>query len=328
VTPLIRDSLTSPNALEYSAGFSRLIGERGALRADFTYRDYRDFYALRTDLSTGQVSDSTGRRYDLGLIENTDALERQYAGLALQATYRFGRNVDAGANYTLSRTWGNVEGETLNGGPVANGALQYPEYKQESWNYPVADLSVDQRHRARLWANYQVPGLSGVSLGILQLLESGVPYGAVALPGVNPSPWVTNPGYLQPPGASSTAYNFTAPDAFRTEGQRRTDVALNYVRNVEPLGGVQIFAQAQVLNVFNHFQLCGCGGTVAQTGGAVNRATIDQTVRVTGFAAFNPFATTPVENVNWAYGTNFGKALNRFAYTSPRTFRLSFGVRF
>jgi hypothetical protein len=32
--------------------------------------------------------------------------------------------------------------------------------------------------------------------------------------------------------------------------------------------------------------------------------------------------------VNWDYGPNFGKALNRFAFTSPRTFRVSFGARF
>ena len=32
---------------------------------------------------------------------------------------------------------------------------------------------------------------------------------------------------------------------------------------------------------------------------------------------------TPVEGVNWAKGPNFGKALNRFAYTTPRTFRLN-----
>jgi len=328
VTPLIRDSLTSPNVLEYSAGFSRVIGGRGAVRADFTYRDYRDFYALRTDLTTGQVTDSTGRKYDLGLIENTSDLERRYAGLALQATYRFGQDIDAGANYTLSRAWGNVEGETLTGGPIASGALQYPEYKQEAWNYPVGDLSIDQRHRARLWANYQIPHVNGLSLGVLQILESGVPYGAVALPGVASRDYVPNPGYAQPPPASQIAYYFTAPDAFRTEGQKRTDLAVNYVRNLQRTGGVQIFAQAQVINLFNHFQLCGCGGTVAQTGGAINRATVDQAVRVSGLAPFNPFTTTPVEGVNWAYGANFGKPVNRFAFTSPRTFRLSFGVRF
>jgi hypothetical protein len=46
------------------------------------------------------------------------------------------------------------------------------------------------------------------------------------------------------------------------------------------------------------------------------------------YAAFNPFTTVPVEGVNWAKGPVFGTALNRFAYTSPRELRLSFGVRF
>ena len=31
---------------------------------------------------------------------------------------------------------------------------------------------------------------------------------------------------------------------------------------------------------------------------------------------------------NWAKGPNFGHAVTRFAYTSPRMLRLSFGVRF
>jgi hypothetical protein len=35
-----------------------------------------------------------------------------------------------------------------------------------------------------------------------------------------------------------------------------------------------------------------------------------------------------VEGVNWARGPNFGNALNRQAYTTPRTLRLTFGVRF
>jgi hypothetical protein len=35
-----------------------------------------------------------------------------------------------------------------------------------------------------------------------------------------------------------------------------------------------------------------------------------------------------VRGVNWDYGPLFGQALNRFAYTTPRTLRLSFGVRF
>jgi hypothetical protein len=37
---------------------------------------------------------------------------------------------------------------------------------------------------------------------------------------------------------------------------------------------------------------------------------------------------TPVEGVHWAKSPTFGLALNRFAYTTPRTFRLTFGMRF
>jgi hypothetical protein len=43
---------------------------------------------------------------------------------------------------------------------------------------------------------------------------------------------------------------------------------------------------------------------------------------------FNPFTTTPVQGVNWNYNTNWGTPLNRFAFTSPRTFRMTFGLRF
>jgi hypothetical protein len=46
------------------------------------------------------------------------------------------------------------------------------------------------------------------------------------------------------------------------------------------------------------------------------------------YQSFNPFTTTPVEGVHWAKSPTFGLALNRFAYTTPRTFRLTFGMRF
>jgi hypothetical protein len=68
-------------------------------------------------------------------------------------------------------------------------------------------------------------------------------------------------------------------------------------------------------------------------GGNVANANIDTTVRTSvsapaTYQSFNPFTTTPVQGVNWDYGVNFGKALNRFAYTTPRTFRMTFGLRF
>jgi hypothetical protein len=311
-----------------------------ALRGDFVYRDYRNFYVQRDDTSTGVVIDSRpgapasvrGRVYDLAVVENTDLLKRRYAGLTTQAQYRFGTRFDVGANYTLSRLWGNVDGETVNGGPSASDILTYPEYKQEAWYYPEGDLSGDQRHRARLWANYGIRWVSGLTLSLLEDIGSGVPYGAASGTGVDPRLYVANPGYLTPPSGQNTTYYFTARDAFRTEGPRRTDVAANYSYRLRRAANLELFGQLQVLNLFNQFQLCGCGATVFLNGGAIRQERIDQTVLTPVTTArlqpFNPFTTTPAQGGNWDYGTNFGKALNRFAYSSPRTLRLSFGVRF
>jgi outer membrane receptor for ferrienterochelin and colicin len=340
LTPQIGENLQSPNVLEYAAGVSRAFGARASLRADYVYRDYRDFYVARTDLSTGQVINEFGRELDLTLVENSNIPKRRYSGLSTQAVLRFTPRLDVGATYTLSRAWGNWDGETTVAGPVTFPGLQFPEYRQASWNYPEGDLSIDQRHRARLWVNYGPAWVPGLTLSVLQALESGVPYGAGGQPpgggsanGVDPRPFVANPGYATPPPGSAIAYFYMARDAFRTEGQRRTDFSANYVYRLPGGGGLQLFGNLQVLNIFNQSQLCGCGGSVFANGGAVTSTTIDQTVRTSVntpalFQPFNPFTETPVQGVNWDFGPNFGQALNRFAYTTPRMLRVSVGVRF
>ena len=341
VSSIVSDSLKSPNNWEYAAGVARQFGTRLAIRHDFVYRNYNDFYAVRTDMSTGRTTDTrpyapptvAGRQYDLAVIENTNVLERQYAGLTSQITYRQGTRFDVGSSYTLSRAWGNVDGETLNGGPLANDQFQYPEYKQAAWYYPEGDLSVDQRHRLRLWMNYGVPRVRGLIVSLLQTVESGAPYGALAPAGIDARPHITNPGYLSPPDGTQTQYFYTARDAFRTEGQRRLDWSAIYSHRVPRTRAAELYGQIQVLNVFNQAQLCGCGASVFANGGNVQTNYIDATVRTAvttpaSYQTFNPFTTAPVEGVHWAKGPAFGAAVNRFAYTTPRMLRLTFGIRF
>jgi len=136
----------------------------------------------------------------------------------------------------------------------------------------------------------------------------------------------------KPPDGAATIYFYSARDAYRTEGQKRTDLAVNYNYKLRS-SRAEVFGQLQVINLFNNFQLCACGGNVFQNGGAIVQTRIDTVVRTnvsnpTLYSTFNPFTTTPVEGVNWAKGPNFGTALNRFAYTSPQQLRLSFGIRF
>ena len=144
--------------------------------------------------------------------------------------------------------------------------------------------------------------------------------------------YVTDPGYATPQGGDRETYYYTARDAFRTDASRRTDLAANYTYRVPGSRSLEAFVQAQLLNVFNVQDMCACGGDVFNNGGgvALNRigSGVLTPVNSPALAPFNPFTTTPVQGVNWNYNTNFGTPLNRFAFTSPRTFRMTFGLRF
>lgn len=336
VSSRIGDSLDSPNVDEWAAGVARQIGQRASLRADFVYRDYNDFYASRADSSTGRVNDSDGRLYDLTLIENTDIVDRKYKGLTLQGTYRAGTRVNIGGNYTLSKASGNFDGENSASGPVTTQLLKFPEFVQARWNSPEGDLSIDQRHRARIWGTYRIPGPESAGawdIGVVQTLESGVPYAAVGP--VNTIPYVTGTNYLNPSGNRADGfwdYYFSGRDAFKTEANYRTDLSVNYSYRIPSLSTVDLFFRGEVLNIWNQFQLCGCGNTVFSNGGSTDLRKINQGILTpansAAMQAFNPFTQTPVEGVNWAKRSNFGTQVDQFSWTTPRLFRFSFGVRF
>jgi hypothetical protein len=337
VNTFIGDDLNSPYAWEYAGGVSRTIGPRGSVRADYVFRDYKDFYSTVTNLSTGQATSPTGAVFDINLIENTSDLKRKYQGGTFQATYRLSDSLTAGSAYTLSRTWGNYDGENPASGPLTAQLFSYPEYRQASWNAPEGNLGSDQRHRARIWGTYRVPMTSNagtIDIGLLHTVASGIPYttgGAPPAPGtgvatIDPTAFVTNPGYANPLSSAGGAveYYFFERDRFRTETQNRTDLSLNYARRI--LGGAEVFFHGEVLNIFNIYQLCACGGTVFNNGGGSDMRQINNQVQV--IQNFNPFTTTPVEGTHWRLGPLFGQPTSRFAYTSPRTFRFNFGVRF
>jgi outer membrane receptor protein involved in Fe transport len=315
----IRDSLVSPHAKEFATGVSRQIGGRGAVRADFVYRDFSDFYADRIDTSTGTVTDPAGQVFDLALVENTNILARKYTAVSAQANYRVGSRYDFGGNYTLSRLWGNVNGETVNSGPVTSSLTSYPEYFDLAWAAPEGDLAADQRHRIRVWGTARLPiseRLGTFTLALFEQINGGTPYGALG--GIDTGDYVANPGYRTPP--ATVNYWFTDRDAFRTETMFRTDLSLNYEYH---LGGrSELFGQIQVLNLFNQFQLFN-----------INSNAIDTTVLTAvddpdRFQAFNPFTERPVQGVHWDYGEEFGTPVGAAAYTLPRTFQFALGIRF
>ncbi len=333
VNTKIVGSLKSPSTDEFTVGFQARVTRWLNVRVDGVYRNFVDFYNERIDQSTGYVTDSLGRKYDFHAIENTTDAERKYYGLHTGFEARPYPTFSFGGSWTWSHLYGNFVGENSGSGPLRYTGDQYPEYIQRAWNVPTGSLGADQRHRLRLYGSYDLPlpkFVGNWNVGGTFGLDTGQPYGAAGT--INSTPYVTNPGYYQPPTAGVT-YWFTARDAFRTPTVTRLDLSLNWTMPLWKT--VEIFISPQVLNVFNSAALTTVDSTVvtaASPGGSGNK-----------LAPFNPFTQVPVQRpngdqtvttANWDYGPNFGKPtsytsqLTAGGYQLPRTFRLSCGIRF
>ncbi len=328
----IDGTLKSPNSREITAGVTRRLGNRGSVRLDGIYRKFRDFYVTRIDTSTGKVQDQFGRSFDLGLVENSNALDRSYKGLNFQISYRPWTRLGLSGNYTLGDLKGNVEGENGGSGPIREQIVRYPEYFLPAWNYTDGNLNADVRHKARAWATWDTPipaAIGTLNVGLLQYFTTGAPYGAQGT--VDTRPFVTNPGYASPP--ATVNYYFTPRDAFRMDKLWRTDLALNYAHKL----GVkksELFVRGTVVNLFNRQGLTNFYGGVNSdldlgcgTGGCIS-TTVLTNANNSGVAAFNPFTTTPVEGVNWRKAATFGQPTSRFAYQAPRTYQFAVGMQF
>lgn len=329
LNPNIVTSLKTPRTDEFTLGVQKRLGTRGSVRVDGVYRKSSEFYAQQVDMTTGTVTGSlagVSRTFDKALVVNeTEPLERKYYGMSLNASYRVLDNLNLQGNWTWSHAYGNWDGENTGSGPITSGVLSYPEYLSVPWYAATGDLQVDRRHKVRAWAIYDVPlpwKWMVLSASWLQSWTTGTPYGGVGA--VDSRPYVTNPGYITAP--SSVTYYFTSRSAFRTPSIAQSDIALNI--GFRPWGTVEIFIQPQVLNLFNN------EGIVTVNSSIQTRVSSGSS----SFAAFNPFTQTPTQGpaatggatpqYNWNYGSLFGQPTAPSSYQTPRTFRISVGVRF
>ena len=325
----IKDTLKSPYTNEYVLGLSGTIGQKGSFRADFVRREYGNFYDLLKDTTTGKVASpvNAAQKYDLGLIVNSNDYTREYTGLHTQFQYRFGNRINVGGNWTWSHLIGDLVGETSGSSVVRGGLHAYPEYFDRKWNAPVGSLGSDTRHRVRLYGNWDVPipeGFGALNLGLIESFDTGTPYGAVGT--IRTGSYVTNPGYLTPPG--SVSYYFTDRAAYRTDDIYRTDLSLTYSYRIG--GAVEIYVTPQVFNLFNQ-----------QNVTAVN-TTVNTAAQSSTFTAFNPFTTAaPIEcpqgttaaackamGANYQKSALFGSPTSSTGYQTPRYFQLTMGIRF
>jgi Carboxypeptidase regulatory-like domain/TonB dependent receptor/TonB-dependent Receptor Plug Domain len=305
--------LTSPNVTETAVGVASLLGTRGYVRADAIWRDWNDFYTSFVDRTTGRVTDNFGTTFDQAVIRNdSDLYDRKYYAVQTQFSYRFLPQFTLGGTYTWSRLLGNVTGEDSGSGPLVGVAGERPEYRQESWNYPMGYLTGDQRHRARLWANYDLSlnRFGELNFSVLQNFDSGT---RTSIDGtIDPSPYVTNPGYVSVP--TGVSYFFGGRGILKTDDITRTDIAIGY--RLRLLRGVDFFIQPEIINVFNRKGVQSFDEEVLTNS---DTATLK---------AFNPFTETPQLGVHYALGPTFGQPNSEGDFQTPRTYRMSLGLRF
>jgi hypothetical protein len=315
VTTKVGDNVKSPNSDEYSVGLARELGTKGAVRVDYVYRNYRDFYGDFRDMSTGKVTDPTGRIFDLVVVKNTNSVDRSYKGLSGQVSYRLTRDLQLGANYTLSWAKGNFEGEDTGSGPVRASANDFPEYREQRWNFPIGYTNGDQRHKVRAWFSYALPlpeALGRVDVGLMQRFDSSTGYDNTIT--LDPRSYVTNPGYTTP--TSSVTYYLSERGELRRDDIFRTDFSLSWARSLPGARRAQVFLRGVVNNLFNHQRIDGFNTTILRRD--TNSA----------YAAFNPFTETPVQGVHWDFGPEYGKVTGTSDYQTPREASFSVGFRF
>jgi outer membrane receptor protein involved in Fe transport len=317
LSPKVGPGLTSPYSDEVTLGASMRLGSRGVVRADWVYREFQDFYANTIVPDRAATDPATGLTVDLGeYVNDSTYSERTYNAIMARFDYRLGERWNFGANYTWSEVKGNVDGETGGSGPVANNILAYEEYKDPSWYAPTGFLLTDQTHKFRGWVQWDIISSThhNLNLSLLQNFFSGTPYSAIQT--ISTVPFVGDPedlGYVGTPPPQF--YYFSDRGAFRTENITSTDLAINYSFFLNILGGqLEAFVQPEVTNIFNE-----------DAATSVNTTILGPRQ---GMEEFDPFTETPVQGVNWDYGDSFGEPQSAANYQQPRTFRVSFGLRF
>ena len=266
---------------------------------------------------------------------------------------------NVGGGYTYSRLRGNdgTESDGSASSPNTPGEDYYPEYLAYAQRNPVGYITGDQTHRARVWTGYDFSiGFGTLNVSGIQSADSGRAYsaiGSIDAAGRNANFKYTgipaNPGYKFSQIGSLHNYYFSKRGEFRTPSVFSTDLSLNY--SLPLFHRTQLFAQAQMLNIFNRSEINNIvngqldttiktartdGAAVAGASGPTDSAKIKS-----GLFPFNPFNEQPKEcpqnadawtcyqmGANWQKGPLFGQGLSKDAYQTPRTYRLSVGVRF
>jgi len=345
---IFEESLKTPVADEYTLGYGFQINPRAYLRVDGVRREWHNFYAQRVNEPTQRIVPPNNIAGDKSVTVNDDEFtNRTYNAVELQGNWNIHTNVLIGGNYTWSTLKGNDVGEGGGTATIRNtpSELVYPEFNNYPNRRPDGYLGQDRRHRARVWASYDLNTKVGsFAISAIESYDSGFAYSAVgsvdatgrnanfractaAAPNSPASPcWdgiAANPGYVLNLAGTASNYFFSKRGEYRTDDRLATDLAVVY--SLPVWGKFTFFARGDLLNVFNTNKvvnpaLIDTTVNTSRTGGVPTVAANGTVTLNSGLFPFNPFTGSPIEcpqgasaqtcydmHANWQKGPLFGK---------------------
>lgn len=246
---------------------------------------------------------------DNRLLRNSDINRREYQALQAYGRYQVTDLWTIDGNWTYQLTnHGNSDSESGFSGiwdPLRLG--DYPEILVPERNVPYGRLRDYQRHRVRLWTNYEVPleGAGDLGFALLYRYDSPRTYSLVASNvELTPGQVARDPGYALPPESQDVYFGRRGSQEF--DDSHVFDLAVRY--SVPAWKSLEPWLRLEVRNVFNDVSTVSWGRTVRPDfEGAVDEHGI---------------WTEYIE------GPGFGQARSPDDFVTPREFLLSFGLRF
>jgi hypothetical protein len=313
----LAEDLNTPVTREWTLQAGTRLGQRGEVQLVYTDRSQDDFLEDLITLDNGKtVVTRDGRNFgtfDNVVVENTDIPFREYRAMQLVLNHRPIQWFSLFAHYTLQlRNHGNFEGEAANQPGNYSIIEDRPEFYNEARHYPSGRLPNYQRHKARVFGNFDLAlgRLGTASLGALYRYDSGQAFSFFAsnVP-ITAQQNARNPGYARPP-TTQTLF-FGERGAGEYESAHLFDLALNY--EVPIVKSWRPWLKVELRNVFNKQPLIGYNTTVT----ADPNSPRDEMGLATGYIRGSAFGTATSD-----WDANFAHI------PRPREFRFSLGFRF
>ncbi len=318
------DGLKSPLTREFTVSGGTALGNRGAAKVTYQWRDVTDFIDdyINDPTASGRITVIRNGvnfgTFNRVLIDNNPDARREYQAVVFQGNYRLRDRWTANGHWTLQlKNNGNFEGEAANqpGNPSTLG--DFPEILGER-NEPYGQLNDFQRHKVRAWTTYGLDfgRLGGVDTSLLwrynstltfSYFASGYPLTAIQA--------ARNPGYAQPPPSQTLYFGERGEGEFQDAHQ--FDFAATY--QIPVFRSVRPWLKFEVYNLFNDQSRVGFNTSVTADNASVRDADGLPTAYITG-ANFGRATAN----------SHFPRATNTPGGTAvyARTWLASFGIRF